>query len=100
MRNEGPNCIKKVGKTINSNPPPHLRSFKTSSMDQLAPQAYVPIFLYYHASNGDEIDGKRKRLEKSISEILTLYYPLAGRYINDNKVVDCNDDGVEYLKPK
>ena len=57
--------------------PPHLRSFKTSSIDQLAPQAYVPIILYYHASNGDEIDGKRKRLEKSLSEILTLYYPLA-----------------------
>ncbi len=58
--------------------PPHLRSLKISSIDQLAPPTYVTFILYYHA-NGDENDGKRKGLQKSLSEILTLYYPLAGR---------------------
>ena len=79
--------------------PPHLKSYKTSSIDQLAPPAYVPFILYYHA-NGDknEVDERSKRLEKSLSEILTLYYPLAGRYIKDKQLVDCNDEGVEYLE--
>ncbi|KAK9997248.1 hypothetical protein SO802_021934 [Lithocarpus litseifolius] len=67
--------------------------------DALAPQTYVPFIVYYHA-NGDknENDGRRKRLQKSLSEILTLYYPLAGRYIKDKQLVDCNDEGVEYLQ--
>ncbi|KAM4113902.1 hypothetical protein ACJW30_04G030000 [Castanea mollissima] len=79
--------------------PPHLKSYKTSSLDQLAPPAYVPFILYYDA-NGDknEIDEWSKRLEKSLSEILTLYYPLAGRYIKDKQLVDCNDEGAEYLE--
>ena len=34
--------------------PPHLKSYKTSSIDQLAPPAYVPFILYYHA-NGDKM---------------------------------------------
>ena len=57
--------------------PPHLKSYKTSSIDQLAPLAYVPFILYYHA-NGDknEIDERSKCLEKSLSKILSLYYPL------------------------
>uniref|UniRef100_A0A2N9HG74 Uncharacterized protein n=1 Tax=Fagus sylvatica TaxID=28930 RepID=A0A2N9HG74_FAGSY len=77
--------------------PPHLQSLKISSIDQLAPPTYVTFILYYHA-NGDENDGKRKGLQKSLSEILTLYYPLAGRYIKDDQLVDCNDEGVEYLE--
>jgi hypothetical protein len=35
-----------------------------------------------------------------LSEILTLFYPLAGRYIKDNLSVDCNDEGVELLEAK
>ncbi|KAL4632357.1 hypothetical protein ACB092_04G044400 [Castanea dentata] len=79
--------------------PPHLKSYKPSSIDQLAPPAYVPFILYYDA-NGDknEVDERSKLLEKSLAEILTLYYPLAGRYIKDKQLVDCNDEGVEYLE--
>ena len=80
--------------------PPHLRSYKISSLDQLAPPAYVPLIQYYHAT-GDENDEKRtERLEKSLSEILTIFYPLAGRYIKDDQLVDCNDEGVEYLEAR
>ena len=79
--------------------PPHLKSFKSSSIDQLAPEAYVPFIVYYDATGDkNENDGRRKRLQKSLSEILTLYYPLAGRYIKDKQLVDCNDEGVEYLE--
>ncbi|TXG64594.1 hypothetical protein EZV62_011588 [Acer yangbiense] len=40
----------------------------------------------------------RLLLEKSLSEILTLFYPLAGRYIKENLSVSCNDEGVEYIE--
>ncbi|KAK7848241.1 pelargonidin 3-o-(6-caffeoylglucoside) 5-o-(6-o-malonylglucoside) 4'''-malonyltransferase [Quercus suber] len=69
--------------------PPHPKSYKTSSIDQLAPPAYVPFILYYDANvDKNEVDERIKRLEKSLSEILTLYYPLAGRYIKDKQLVD------------
>ncbi|PQQ14804.1 vinorine synthase-like [Prunus yedoensis var. nudiflora] len=37
-------------------------------------------------------------LKKSLAEVLTLYYPLAGRIRFDNHFVDCNDEGVPYLE--
>ncbi|KAF5456553.1 hypothetical protein F2P56_026023 [Juglans regia] len=77
--------------------PPHLRSLQISSIDQLSPPTHVPSVLYYPA-NGYENDKTRKLLEKSLSEILTLYYPLAGRYIKERQLIDCNDQGVEYLE--
>ncbi|KAF3963496.1 hypothetical protein CMV_012123 [Castanea mollissima] len=79
--------------------PPHLGSLKTSSIDQLATPTYVALILYYNA-NGDENENDKriKYLEKSLTEVLTLYYPLAGRYIKDDQLVDCNDEGVEYLE--
>ena len=57
--------------------PPHLKSYKISSIDPFAPPTYVPFILYYHA-NGDknEIDERSKCLEKLLSKILSLYYPL------------------------
>ncbi|KAH7575029.1 hypothetical protein JRO89_XS02G0037700 [Xanthoceras sorbifolium] len=43
-------------------------------------------------------DQRQKRLIKSLSENLTLYYPLAGRYIKENQLINCNDEGVEYTE--
>ena len=34
-------------------------------------------------------------LKQSLSDVLTRYYPLAGR-VKDNLTVDCNDEGVLY----
>ena len=79
--------------------PPHLRSLKASSIDQLQPPIHGAFILYYHA-NGDENSKRSKRLEQSLSEILTLFYPLAGRYIEDMQMFDCNDEGVEYMEAK
>ena len=36
-------------------------------------------------------------LKKSLSEILTLYYPLAGK-IKDDLCIDCNDDGAYFVE--
>uniref|UniRef100_A0A2N9HNM7 Uncharacterized protein n=1 Tax=Fagus sylvatica TaxID=28930 RepID=A0A2N9HNM7_FAGSY len=72
--------------------PPHLRSLKASSIDQLQPPIHGAFILYYHA-NGDENGERSKRLEQSLSEILTLFYPIVGRYIKDMQMFDCNDEG-------
>ena len=78
--------------------PPHLRSLKVSSIDQLQPPIHAAFILYYLANGDENGDHRSKRLEKSLSEILTLYYPVAGRYIRDKQMIDCNDEGVEFLE--
>ncbi|MCL7036330.1 hypothetical protein MKW94_030827 [Papaver nudicaule] len=79
---------------------PHLRNFKLSLLDQLLPPFYIPILIFYPAntSNGDQ-SSKTKVLKKSLSETLTRYYPIAGR-LKDNMVVECNDEGVDYMEAK
>jgi shikimate O-hydroxycinnamoyltransferase len=79
--------------------PPHLSSLKASSIDQLQPPIHGAFILYYH-TNGDENGERSKRLEQSLSEILTLFYPIVGRYIKDMQMFDCNDEGVEYVEAK
>ncbi|CAK9174037.1 unnamed protein product [Ilex paraguariensis] len=79
--------------------PDHLRQKKISLFDQLAPPSNVSLILYY-SGNGN-IAGNNKRraqLERSLSEALTAFYPLAGRFAKDDLLVDCNDQGVEYLE--
>jgi len=79
--------------------PPHLQNLNISFLDQLAPSLYVANIFYY-PNHHHEIIKNIDRLEKSLSEILTLFYPLAGRYIKDNLSVDCNDEGVVLLEAK
>ncbi|KAB5520796.1 hypothetical protein DKX38_025115 [Salix brachista] len=88
-----------------SQTPLHLRNMKVSFIDQLAPPAFTPMILYYSAVSGEktiteERDNVFNRLEKSLSEALACYYPLAGRYIEDRNMVDCNDDGALFLEAK
>ncbi|KAB1214457.1 Acetyl-CoA-benzylalcohol acetyltransferase [Morella rubra] len=81
--------------------PPHLRSCRISALDQIALPIYVAFIQYYHVHGDDhDHDQIRERLEKSLSEVLTLYYPLAGRYIRKNLLLDCNDEGVEYSEAR
>ncbi|PON64730.1 Transferase [Parasponia andersonii] len=82
----------------------YLRRYQLSFLDQICPKAYIP-FLYFYELNdstselssiADDISNK---LKKSLSQVLTLYYPLAGRFTNDN-FIDCNDNGVLYLEAR
>jgi shikimate O-hydroxycinnamoyltransferase len=88
--------------TPSSPTPPHLQSLKISSFDQHGQNHYVPSF-YFYPANEEECGvisnaAKSLRLQKSLSEILTLYYPLAGRYSSDEPLIECNDKGAEYLE--
>ncbi|KAK0582880.1 hypothetical protein LWI29_030689 [Acer saccharum] len=83
--------------------PSHLRNMSLSLMDIRLPPRTVPFIFYYQAHgnchpNSVEHVERLKRLEKSLSEILTAYYPLAGRYVEEKLSIDCNDEGVEYAE--
>lgn len=75
-----------------------LHHYQLSFNDQMSPPVYNPLALFY-ASNGDSkfnADDISDRLKKSLSDVLTHYYPLAGR-IKDNSSIDCNDEGIPFL---
>ncbi|KAF9668225.1 hypothetical protein SADUNF_Sadunf15G0107000 [Salix dunnii] len=87
--------------TPSSPTPRHLQKLKISWLDQfLSPHNYLP-FIFYFPSHGDENNVERsKQLQNSLSETLTIFYPLAGRYIDNNLIVHCNDKGVGYTEAK
>ncbi|XXG48337.1 hypothetical protein AAC387_Pa02g2817 [Persea americana] len=79
--------------------PPHLRSFKLSLLDQLAPPIYIPMIFFYTGKDGDNLQQSyqaAKKLKASLSKTLAIFYPLAGR-IKDDDTIDCNDEGAEIL---
>ncbi|KAJ7951649.1 Vinorine synthase-like [Quillaja saponaria] len=84
--------------------PESLRHYQLSFLDQISAEVYNP-FVYLFPSNGYDLESNSNpitisnRLKKSLSEILTHYYPLAGRFI-DNKFVHCNDEGVPFLETR
>ncbi|KAH9626078.1 hypothetical protein KSS87_022599 [Heliosperma pusillum] len=80
--------------------PLHLRNFKLSLLDQLAPSVYASMVFFYpmEFSHGNPIIEARHRIEhlkKSLSPFLTDFYPFAGR-IKDHVSIDCNDAGLEF----
>lgn len=83
--------------------PNHLRSLKLSLFDQVAPPMYSALLWNYSPNNecdkakNDERCGK---LQKSLAEMLAKFYPLAGRYRKDHFLIECNNDGVEYIETK
>lgn len=78
--------------------PKNLRNFRLSLLDQLASSSYINLIFYYKASAEIDISDRCIQLVKSLSEVLTLFYPLAGRITEDGLMVDCSDQGVKYLE--
>ncbi|RZC70094.1 hypothetical protein C5167_033258, partial [Papaver somniferum] len=70
----------------------------------LAPPIYANAVLYYcHNENAKNIidpDVRRSVIMKSLAETLTKFYPLAGKIIDDKFMVECNDDGADYIETK
>ncbi|KAI3850698.1 hypothetical protein MKW98_030758 [Papaver atlanticum] len=95
--------------------PNNIKTHNLSNLDQIFPPLYVDHLLYYPnlESNDSSLrddDSKnmiisvssRRRcdvLKKSLAETLTRYYPLVGR-IKDDKSVECNDEGVDYIEAR
>ncbi|XP_030527401.2 BAHD acyltransferase At5g47980-like [Rhodamnia argentea] len=78
--------------------PPELRHFKLSLFDQFYPIFYTPLILFYAGSDPSEAaQEKSRRLTTSLPEVLTRFYPFAGRIV-DNLSLGCVDQGAEYLE--
>ncbi|MED6217312.1 hypothetical protein PIB30_016501 [Stylosanthes scabra] len=89
---------------IPSSPTPnHLREFKISLLDQLAPPLYIPIVLFYSAYdfNPSDLDFKTisEKLKSSLSKVLSIYHPFCGR-VKDNSTVECDDSGILFIESK
>ncbi|KAI3805085.1 hypothetical protein L1987_27127 [Smallanthus sonchifolius] len=79
------------------------RYYKISFFDELAPTMNVPLILYYNAppKHQNRLFGNiYNHLEDSLSKTLSEFHPLAGRYIRKSSLVDCNNQGVQYVLGK
>ncbi|KAI4382501.1 hypothetical protein MLD38_008458 [Melastoma candidum] len=70
--------------------------FNLSIFDQLSPDLYTPVLLYY-PEESTPLSDKILRLKSSLSLVLAYFYPLAGR-ARDNMFVECNDLGAKFLE--
>ncbi|CAN6553866.1 unnamed protein product [Malus baccata var. baccata] len=84
-----------------ASPTPHyLKTTNLSDFDQLIPDIYVPFLLFYPNNNTDHRSlaaERSKILKTSLSEILTHFYPFAGKF-HYNDSICCNDHGVAFLQ--
>ncbi|KAH7836249.1 hypothetical protein Vadar_033999 [Vaccinium darrowii] len=80
--------------------PNHLRTHKLSFFDQLAPRAHVPLLFFYPSDGISTTNEKLQKLQKSLSDTLTLFHPLSGRLLKEDLIVDCSDQGVEFFEAK
>ncbi|TYJ40927.1 hypothetical protein E1A91_A04G175400v1 [Gossypium mustelinum] len=78
-----------------------FRCYRLSFLDQISPPVYNPLILFYRLTITEgniKTDDKIKiidYLKQSLTDVLTYFYPLAGR-IKDNMFVNCNDEGVPF----
>lgn len=75
--------------------PNHLRDLKLSWFDQITPATYGSFVFFFPAADHSCCIEK---LENSLSEVLTRFYPLAGRFDQEKNSIDCSDQGAEYLE--
>ncbi|XP_054804607.1 acyltransferase Pun1-like [Prosopis cineraria] len=74
--------------------PPHLRIYPLSFIDHVFFSHYVPVVYFFEPTNTEERSDEV--VKKSLSQVLALYYPLAGR-IRDRASIECNDEGATLL---
>ncbi|KAK2631625.1 hypothetical protein EUGRSUZ_L02665, partial [Eucalyptus grandis] len=85
--------------------PSDQRKWKLTSIDELQMPNYVGVIFYYRDNAGNpgvNISQRLHQMEESLSKTLTLFYPMAGRYIEDDDgcFIDCNNLGVEFVHAK
>ncbi|KAF8019581.1 hypothetical protein BT93_G0310 [Corymbia citriodora subsp. variegata] len=81
----------------------HSQMLNISGIDELQHTLYSGFLLFYRADGRNQEDDIFKRLrllEESLSKTLTIFYPLAGRYVEEGLYIDCNDQGVEFVHAK
>ncbi|KAL3635056.1 hypothetical protein CASFOL_022110 [Castilleja foliolosa] len=76
--------------------PQNLNKYKLSFTDELIPSMYMSVTLFYPPNPNPNLI--IIRLQESLSKILTQFYPFAGRYMKKDHLVDCNDEGAEFVE--
>ncbi|XP_057773271.1 stemmadenine O-acetyltransferase-like [Salvia miltiorrhiza] len=81
--------------------PRNLRHYKFSMLDQIFPPTALALALYYpnttQINDPDSFASQiMQQLTRSLSVILTRFYPLAGRASGEGEFIDCNDAGVPF----
>nr|XP_028952372.1 vinorine synthase-like [Malus domestica] len=79
--------------------PPHLCKHEFSFLDQIATHIFMPMIFFYNNNHVNDARTYSDKVKQSLSEILTQYYPLAGRII-ENAFIDCNDQGAPYVQAR
>ncbi|CAL0324903.1 unnamed protein product [Lupinus luteus] len=82
--------------------PSYLNTHSLSFIDSVVGRNYVPL-LYFYPNKPSEYDDKNQEritkistFKKSLSEVLSIYYPFAGT-LRDQLSIECNDEGVLLL---
>ncbi|OIW14649.1 hypothetical protein TanjilG_32991 [Lupinus angustifolius] len=81
--------------------PNNLSHYQLSFLDQVSPMVYNPWVLFYSSNGCPKFNTTTisNNLKRSLSHVLTYYYPLVGR-INGRDFIDCNDEGIPYIETK
>ncbi|KAJ1392445.1 Transferase [Sesbania bispinosa] len=74
--------------------PPHLKIYPLSFIDHIVFRNYIPSLFFYKPH--DQTSKILIDLKKSLSQVLSRYYPFAGR-LRDQLSIECNDQGVSFL---
>ncbi|XP_057781262.1 pelargonidin 3-O-(6-caffeoylglucoside) 5-O-(6-O-malonylglucoside) 4'''-malonyltransferase-like [Salvia miltiorrhiza] len=72
--------------------PQNLKNYKLSFLDEISPQMQVGVVLFYPSKE------KNSHLEESLAKILVQFYPLAGRFVENDLMVDCSDQGAQFVE--
>ncbi|KAE8716156.1 hypothetical protein F3Y22_tig00110156pilonHSYRG00485 [Hibiscus syriacus] len=76
--------------------------YRLSFLDQLNPSLFNHLVYFY--PRVCDIDTNKinitVRLKHSISDALVYFYPLAGRMMEDQLFVDCNDEGIPFVEAR
>ncbi|XP_028751765.1 vinorine synthase-like [Neltuma alba] len=79
--------------------PQNLGIYKLSFIDQITPIFHTRMLFFYPNIENKFANDGIERLKTSLSVTLTHFCPLAGR-VKDNKVIECNDKGVEFCETR
>ncbi|KAG6397274.1 hypothetical protein SASPL_143440 [Salvia splendens] len=60
---------------------------------------YIPFIFLYENNRSTSKQEISKRLRQSLSETLTIFYPIAGTVVQ-NSHVDCDDTGAEFVEAR
>ncbi|KAH0449000.1 hypothetical protein IEQ34_022800 [Dendrobium chrysotoxum] len=86
--------------TIKPSLPVPQNSIKLSLLDQIAPEIYTHVQLFYSTTSTD-LQKIPQKLKISLSKALNQFYPLAGRIeapVNGTLHINCNNKGTVFIE--